>query len=344
MNAEVQDVLQAYYEDSLPTMSSVRIRDVANITTGWECDLYAYSLEHGQGANRVTEDLVLRLYSGEGAQDKSAREFRIIKRLYEVGYPVPRVDMLERERSPFGKPFIIMEKIDGNVLWSKLVSGDEKGMADFVSQFCALLVRLHQLDWRLFADVQERVRFQDPYVFVDEWIGIAEGFLGQFPNTGFLSIVDWLKERRGALPCRKPSLTHNDFHPSNILLRNAGSPVVIDWTGCRISDPRFDLAWTLILADSYSGSALSGRVLTEYERLSGVKVDALDPFIVFACTRRLFDAFVSLSFGAERMGMRPQAVASMKLNTAAYERVYWMLIERTGLTVTAVDELLRSLS
>ena len=341
MIAEVRRLLQQYYADNQP-VSNARIRDVANITTGWECDIYAYALEHGQGSHRVTEDLVLRLYSGEGAQDKSAHEFRIIKRLYEVGYPVPRVDLLERERSPFGKPFVIMEKINGNVLWSKLDSGDEQRMADFATQFCQLFVRLHQLDWRLFADAQEQARYQDPYAFVDEWFGIAQGFLRQFPDSGFRSVVDWLQERRDALPCGTPSLTHNDFHPSNILLRNGNSPVVIDWTGCRVSDPRFDLGWTLMLSDSYFGSALSNRILGEYERLSGVKVSVLDPFIVFACVRRLFDAYVSMSFGAEAMGMRPQAVASLKQSRAAYERVYRLLRERTGLRVAEAEELLRS--
>ena len=33
------------------------------------------------------------------------------------------------------------------------------------------------------------------------------------------------------VPCRHPALVHGDFHPNNILLREDGSAVVIDWAG-----------------------------------------------------------------------------------------------------------------
>ena len=34
-------------------------------------------------------------------------------KLYQAGYPVPQVLHLEQETSPFGKPFVIMERVDG---------------------------------------------------------------------------------------------------------------------------------------------------------------------------------------------------------------------------------------
>ncbi|CAG0946978.1 hypothetical protein ANRL1_03510 [Anaerolineae bacterium] len=335
--------LQAYCNEKFQGKHEVRVLNLENITTGWESEVYAFVLEHGQPSNRVREELILRLYSGEGAGEKSAREFRSIKRLYEVGYPVPQVYVMEHEQSPFGKPFILMEKIDGRVMWAQLDAANETVRAELITQFCKLFARLHQLDWHFFVEAAEQPRFHDPYTFGDEWFGIAHHFLEQFPDSGFRAVVEWLENRRALVPCYKPAPTHNDFHPGNVLVQPNDSPVVIDWTGFRISDARFDLAWTLVLADAYMGSEWRENILREYEHLSGEQVDALDCFIVFACVRRLFDVTTSILHGTEKMGMRADAIVAMKKSKTAHERVYQMLIERTGLRIKEVDEMLLSL-
>ncbi|MBI5033967.1 MAG: phosphotransferase family protein [Chloroflexi bacterium] len=335
--------LQAYCNEKFQGKHEVRVLNLENITTGWESEVYAFVLEHGQPSKREREELVLRVYAGEGAGEKSAREFQSTQHLREVGYPVPQFYVLEREQSPFGKPFVLMEKIDGQVLWSQIDAANETTRAELITQFCKLFARLHQLDWRLFVEKTGQPRFYDPYVFVDEWLGIARHFLEQFPDSGFRVVVEWLAERRDSIPCYKPSPTHNDFHPNNVLVQKDGSPIVIDWTGFQISDARFDLAWTLVLAEAYRGSAWRERILREYESFSGAQVDALDCFIVFACVRRLFDVTTSLLHGAEKMGMRADAVVAMKKSKAAHERVYQLLIERAGLRIKGVDEMLLSL-
>lgn len=340
---QIAQRLQTYCVDKFPHRHNVIIRDLEDITIGWESEIYAFALEHGRASHRERQNLVLRLHSGEGAGEKSAREFYSIKRLREVGYPVPQVYLLERDPSLFGKPFIIMERIDGQMMWTQFDAADAKSKAASIRQFCTLFVRLHQTDWRLFMNEAEQPRLNDPYVFLDEWFGVAQKYLEQFPGSGFRAVVEWLKERRALMPYRKPSPTHNDFHPGNVLVQDDDSLVVIDWTGFQISDARFDLAWTLILAHAYMGAEWREIILREYEHFSAGSVDALDCFIVFACARRLFDITTSLLHGAEKMGMRANAVASMKKNKAAHERVYRLLMERTGLRVKEVDEMLLSL-
>ena len=333
--------LPAYCAAKFPSRHAVRIFDLENITTGWESEIYAFSLEYGPASQRVCEKLVLRLYSGEGAEDKAVHEYHAIQRLHDSGYPVPQVYVLEREPAPLGQPFIIMEKIDGQVMWAQLAAAPETKQARLIAQFCQLLARLHQLDWQLFADAADRSRFQNPYTFIDEWLGSAQHFLAEFPDAGFRAAVMWLENRRALAQCQKPAPTHNDFHPNNVLLRNDNSAVVIDWTGFRISDARFDLAWTLVLADAYMESAWRETILREYIHFSGEPVAALDYFIVFACVRRLVDVTASLLRGAEKMGMRADAVDAMRQDMTAHERVYRLLRERTGLRIKAVDDMLR---
>jgi aminoglycoside phosphotransferase (APT) family kinase protein len=68
--------------------------------------------------------------------------------------------------------------------------------------------------------------------------------------------------------------------------------VVIDWTGLQLSDPRFDLAWTLMLISAYQGSQWRQSFLEAYERHAGELLENLEFFDVAACTRRLYSIAV----------------------------------------------------
>ena len=118
------------------------------------------------------------------------------------------------------------------------------------SLFCGLLVQLHTLDWRPY--VSDPSRYDpsaNPYIFVDQLIEMLKSFLHQFPVDGFAPYAEWLETHRSEAPCARPSPIHWDFHPYNILIRDDGSAIVIDWTQIEISDSRFDLAWTLLLME-----------------------------------------------------------------------------------------------
>lgn len=335
--------LQDYYADRFPQKSSLKIRSLEKFKSGWESELFLFILESGPPGNRIAEQLVLRLYSGEGSWEKAALEYQSLMRLHEVGYPVPRVEALELGHSLFGKPFIIMEKISGEDMWSLMQAATANGDPEPMFLFCQLLVRLHALDWRLFVEDPPNVRFEDPYKYIDEWFGTARNSLVQFPVPGFQPVVDWLYARRESFYCRRPSPVHNDFHPGNVLLPEGGAPVVIDWTGFRVSDARFDLAWTLMLIDAYLGADCRARMLREYEQQHGEKVAALAGFEVCACAGRLFGAFVSLLQGAEKMGMRSEAVEAMQKAREPYQRVYVRLLDLTGIRIPEVEQLLASL-
>ena len=59
--------------------------------------------------------------------------------------------------------------------------------------------------------------------------------------------------------------------------------------------------------------------------------------------RRLTDFAVSLTRGAEEMGMRPEAVELMREAEGHIQRVYDILIARTGLRIPEFEEILKDL-
>ena len=88
--------LQAYCEANLQSKYDVKIGNLENITAGWESEIYAFALEHGRQSKRIREELVLRLYSGEGAGVKSAHEFQSIKLLQTLHILHNRADFVQQ--------------------------------------------------------------------------------------------------------------------------------------------------------------------------------------------------------------------------------------------------------
>jgi len=356
MSDDMQSRLQTYCAAAFPTRQEVQISDLTAISSGWESDVYSFAVEYGPAGERRREDLILRIYPGDDAYDKSRHEFHAMSQLHKAGYPVPQVLVLERENSPFGKPFVIMERIKGRVLWPLLFGSTRRKRRELLTLFCKLFVQLHALEWRPFDRVySERSRTAqdkpfahdvarydtgDPYIFVNRWLETYHSYLARFPSPGFLPVMEWLEARRDQTPCLQPSPVHLDYHPENVLLRDDGSAVVIDWTQLEISDSRFDLAWTLVLVSSLEGAEWRQRILQEYERLVGARVEQIAYFEVAACAKRLGSVVLSLAYGPEKFGMRPDAAAMMRQQMGALKRVYDLLLERTGIRVAEVEELL----
>jgi aminoglycoside phosphotransferase (APT) family kinase protein len=356
MSDDMRGRLDSYYAHAFPAKQGVRVTELAEISAGWESDMYSFTVESGPAGARQREELILRIYPGDDAHSKSAREYRGMSLLYGAGYPVPQVLVLEREDSPFGRPFVIMEKIQGQMMWPVWFGSPGEKQQDLLTLFCRLFVELHRLEWQPFADAQDRPfegaqdrsSKQDtagsdsgsPYTYADRELGRLRPFLARFPIPGFLPIVEWLEQRWDLVPCERPSVIHWDYHPGNILLGDDGSAVVVDWTQVDVSDSRFDLAWTLLLLSTYEGEVWHKRILHEYERLAGAKVEQLAFFEVFACLKRLGSIAASLTYGPEALGMRPGAGATMVQQMGPISRVYDRLLKRTGIAVPEVEELL----
>jgi len=330
--------LQAYIREVLPEYSASEVTGLEEITSGWETDVYAFDLASKDISQPLP--LVLRVYQGLDAGDKSTVEFDALQRLYHVGYPVPRVLSLAAKDSPAGLPAIIMERIAGHGMWRKMFQGPEAERQTLFDLFLGLLVQLHQLDWHNLIDDTAPPFRSDPYYFVDQSLALYRGLSAQIGLTTYLPVMDWLDARRDMVPCHRPAPIHWDFHPGNILLCEDGSAIVVDWSQYQISDPRFDLAWTMMLVGGQEGGNVRERILSAYEALMGESVEQMAFFEVFAGAKRLASVTASLSLGAEAVGMRSGSEEMMLKMLPAMARVYARLQEITGLSIPEVETLL----
>ncbi len=330
--------LQQYIHTTLPEYGKAEVVGLKEITSGWETDVYAFDLTAKNDSELLP--LVLRAYQGQHAREKSALEFDALRRLHSVGYPVPKTLALALEDSPAGRPCIIMERIAGHGMWRKTFQGPEEQQRTLFELFLRLLVQLHQLDWHDLVDDTNPPFLSKPYHFVDAALARYRGLSAQLGVTTYVPVVDWLDARRDLVPCRRPAPIHWDFHPENILLCENGSAVVIDWSQYQISDPRFDLAWTMTLVGGQEGGNVRERILSRYEALTGEVVQHIEIFEVFACTQRLASVTISLSLGAEVVGMRAGSEEMMLNQLPVMTRVYARLQEISGLRIPDVEKLL----
>jgi len=330
----------SYLQNTFPDRRQIQVSEPERVAAGWETEIFSFDIDYTLSGQSIHENIIMRMYPGDDAQGKSAKEFAVMNQLYTTGYPVPQVHHLERENSPWGKPFILMERIEGNIMWPQLVHSSSEKQEALLTQFCDLFVQLHRLDWRSVVDDPSRFEIKNRYQFIDNTLDQVAHQLTIFGLTGFQPVLSWLQDRRDDVPCDQPVPIHFDFHPGNIMLRPDGTAVVLDWSGFEITDARFDLAWSLVLFSSYEGAAWRGRILKTYERLLGEQVDQLDYFEVYACARRLFTIVTSIQGSSDKMGMNPDAVTLMKKQMFAHQRVYDMLKEKTGICVGEIEDML----
>ena len=334
----LQGRLKRYYREFLRD-TDVQLVNFQAISDGWETEVYRFA----QGYNGVFKSRILRMYPGTDAVEKCEREFQGLRQLKASGYPVPEV--FEHSADPIwlGKPFIVMQKIDGAPL-GRIMQMQSEHFPELLARFVTLLVDLHRLDYNPFLWLSPVMLQNDPAAFLH--LKLAEGrrlIVDQMRQTWAIPVMDWLDAGAASIT-PQIAVMHEDFHPWNILISADDSAYVIDWGGIEVGDYRYDLGWTLVLSGTHGSQAERDLVLSEYERLAGHPVEQIDYFEAFAALRRLFGFAASLSSGAESVGMRPEAAAIMRGQHERFRRVYDVVRTVTGLRLPEIERLLDHLA
>jgi aminoglycoside phosphotransferase (APT) family kinase protein len=343
---EVQRRLQGFYRSDEAEGGGSRVSEVTLLGSGFETDVFAFSLAAAGGGSEEGQDLVLRVYAGEGASDKSAREFAAMGRLREAGYPVPRVLALQRDPWPLGRPFVIMERIHGVSLGATYWAAPEDRRLEIHTVLYRLMVALHTLEGSAILPDSPLAHARDPYCFIDHEISTLSELLGRLEGREPPSLRDalaWLISRRSTVPCERLAVVHGDFHPNNVLLRADGAPFVIDWSNVRLGDYRTDIAWTRLITQAEAQPEGGVHELRLYEQQAGEAISRLEYFEAVACIRLLLSVLISLQFGAARQGMRPGAEVLMRRDPAHTRYVAALLQKRTGIAMPDLDSALSAL-
>ncbi len=312
-----------------------RIVAPKDITVGWETQIVAFTLDI---PSEEPLELVARIYPVDDGARKAEWEFNIMQRLASVGYPVPKVYAYEAGVETLGSPFLIMERITGGTLWDVFFSSPRERYGEVLSLNSRLMANLHDIPVSKVIPGVYRVNSRRRVL---GRVGEEEKELNRRRlGAAFEPLVGWLKSNAERVIESPLCLIHQDFHPRNVLLREDGSPVVIDWAGCTVGDFREDLCWTGLLAGTFIDEALRTEVYDSYSEYSSRELLDLPYFEAFAGLRRLGDLAITMNAGASARGMRPEALTEMENNRIHYSKVLSRVEGVTGLNLADLGRLI----
>jgi aminoglycoside phosphotransferase (APT) family kinase protein len=217
----------------------LRVIAVEAIPEGHSGFTYFVTVEDGEGPARY----VLRL-PPPGARIAGpadvVRQGRIMSALHAAGLPTPAIPAMSTEAVIDGRPFILMEAVEGTRIEKAAI---EHKALDIAASAVRVLKRLHALplDKSGIGDEEsvglqaEMMRWAMLMQRAPEELTIRAGELG-----GLLSVQ---------LPVeRAPTLVHGDYHYGNMLFRGPEVVAVLDWEIAQIGQPLLDLGCLCIVS------------------------------------------------------------------------------------------------
>lgn len=191
------------------------------------------------------EPLVLRL-PPPGARIAGpadvTRQGRIMRALSSAGLPVPRVIDMSDEATVDGRPFVLLEKVDGERI--EVVKGsvpDQK----LAQSSVRVLRRLHEVPVS-----QTGIGGETPVALEDE-LGRWKRLIERAPEDltgGAMLVVERLS--RTVPKQAAPTLVHGDYHYGNLLFKDGEVAGVLDWEIAELGQPLIDLASLALVADA----------------------------------------------------------------------------------------------
>ena len=171
-------------------------------TQGWESEIYAYTLIFGPPEVRLTQKGVMRLLTGSSFESAMG-EYQTLALLHRASYPVPEVFAIGNAEDGFGRPFILMQRIEGGQFSDSFPRhpGDD---LEPLRQFVRLFRQLHTLDWRPYVfEPDELDPPNQPYFHFDEQMAQFRHYFEKHDLGVLDPMMAWLEAYRYMLPSKR---------------------------------------------------------------------------------------------------------------------------------------------
>jgi len=171
------------------------------------------------------------------------REYRVIKALYSVGFPVARPYVLCEDDGVIGTMFYVMDCVDGRVLWDQSLPGmqqaERRAVWDEMNRVIALL---HTTDYRALG-LED---FGRPGNYIERQIArwTKQYQASELERIEAMdNLIAWLP--KNIPPETGTTVVHGDFRLDNAIYHPTEPRIlaVLDWELSTLGDPLADFAY-----------------------------------------------------------------------------------------------------
>ncbi|MFK8053127.1 MAG: phosphotransferase family protein [Woeseiaceae bacterium] len=175
------------------------------------------------------------------------REYRVIKALWEVDFPVPRPYVLCEDESVIGTMFYVMDCVAGRIFWEPtLPSCDAAERTAIYDETNKTIARLHSLDYEALGLGD----YGKPGNYFARQIGRwSKQYYASETQTidPMNKLIEWLKDN--VPDDQSASVVHGDYRLDNMIIRPDGPQVsaILDWELSTIGHPLADFTYHLMV-------------------------------------------------------------------------------------------------
>ena len=280
-----------------PQLEVVAVTPIAEGHSG-----FTYNVVVGDGA--ATTRYVLRLPPPTARIAGPAdvmRQGRIMAALHDAGIPTPTVPIISSEPIVDGRPFILMEAVEGTRI--EQTSLEQKAI-DIAASSIDVLQRLQAvpLDKTGIGD-EEPIALQ---VEMMRWAMLMqrapEELTGRAGELGGLLALQIPDER-------PPTLVHGDYHFGNMLFRGAKVVALLDWEIAQIGQPLLDLGCLCVMTirrkyvDAPNPGGAIDLSMDDFLRLYGIASEEMRWYAAMSLYK--YAAILGYNLMLHRRGKRP---------------------------------------
>ncbi|NGP57418.1 aminoglycoside phosphotransferase family protein [Paenibacillus thiaminolyticus] len=235
---------------------------------------------------------VLKVWNRDSKPDVR-NQYMLLEAFYNRGLPVskPYGWGLDRDENS-----VLLTSFDGSPI--------EKANQPLLKALAEMLTRLH------------RIPLQD----IDEFALPKHDFISYFyPGIEeHVDLRDVLVQLVECADMKQDCLIHGDFHIGNVL-EAEGKYTIIDWTNGQLGDPRYDMAWSMVLMKIYGGMRPSTHLLSAIVKETSYTSEELELFEAIACLRWIL--FHRMAFLPLRKGTISRVRSILKNNRHLNEKL-----------------------
>ena len=218
------------------------------------------------------------------------REHKIISALRDTPVPVPQALGFCEDESVNGRPFYVMDLVEGHVLRTPQLAEQHLDAAARTTaghDLVDVLVKIHAVD----PDAVGLGDLGRPQGYIERqlkrWFGQFQSSQEQMREAGTGRPAPAVEEAHELLAANVPAqsevtIAHGDYRLDNTIVGDDGRiRAVLDWELCTLGDPLADLGTLLVYYNQPPGFPAANELVERYRAQSGRDTASLDYYTAF---------------------------------------------------------------